>query len=188
MPVLARDRGASMHLIATRAGISRATLLRLFPTRRELLEAVSARILDGCEAVLDCIDGPPPGSGEAFGSLLAGVARFAQLWSLVYVEPEILGDPAAAERAADIMTRLDVFFARLQDDGVVRTDMPPRWLAATFCGLAEAAWELNLGGYMGALQAPDYVSAVLLGDRLSQPGQGVAAGFAHSSRTPRTTT
>ncbi|MFJ3337042.1 hypothetical protein [Streptomyces sp. NPDC086766] len=40
--------------------------------------------------------------------------------------------------------------------------MPATWLASTFCGLAETAWELTLEGHMGARRAPDIIHAILL--------------------------
>jgi hypothetical protein len=40
--------------------------------------------------------------------------------------------------------------------------MPAPWLAATFYGLAETAWELVLEEWMGARQAPTFLETILL--------------------------
>ncbi|MFE3756040.1 hypothetical protein ACFXO9_17210 [Nocardia tengchongensis] len=46
--------------------------------------------------------------------------------------------------------------------GALRGDVPGTWLASTFCGLAETAWELTLEGHMGVRQVPGFLEAVLL--------------------------
>ncbi|MFJ9365785.1 TetR/AcrR family transcriptional regulator [Nocardia sp. NPDC101769] len=161
IPVLAKDRGASMQVIATRAGISRATLTRMFPTRQVLVQAMAAKILDDCEMALIRARAHPGVTDEVLTGLVAEYVPFAQLWNLVYVEPDVLGAPEATDRAEEIFAHTVTLMAAGQEAGVLRADMPATWLASTFCGLAETAWELTLEGHMGARQAPDFLSAVM---------------------------
>ncbi|MEV0415849.1 hypothetical protein AB0I68_35065 [Streptomyces sp. NPDC050448] len=65
-------------------------------------------------------------------------------------------------RAEKIFTRTVKLIKRGQDAGLLRKDMPATWLASTFCGLAETAWELTLEGEMGPRQAPDFITSILL--------------------------
>jgi AcrR family transcriptional regulator len=161
IPVLAKDRAASMQVIAKRAGISRATLVRLFPTRQHLVQAMAAKILDDCDQALARAEADTPVQ-QVLAALVAEYPPFAQLWNLVYVEPDVLGVPEASERADAIFDRTVEFFKRGQSAGLLRNDMPATWLASTFCGLAETAWELTLEGSMGTRQAPDFITAILL--------------------------
>jgi TetR/AcrR family transcriptional regulator, mexCD-oprJ operon repressor len=161
IPVLAKDRGASMQVIATRAGISRATLTRMFPTRQLLVHAMAAKILDDCDRALTRAEAPPEFTGQVLAGLVTEYVPFAQLWNLVYVEPDVLGAPEASDRAEQIFTRTVSVMTDGQRCGMLRTDMPATWLASTFCGLAETAWELTLEGHMGTRQAPDFLTAVL---------------------------
>ncbi|MFE3798752.1 TetR/AcrR family transcriptional regulator [Nocardia tengchongensis] len=176
IPVLAKDRGASMQVIATRAGISRATLTRMFPTRQLLVQAMAAKILDDCDRALTRAETVTGFTDQILAGLVAEYRPFAQLWNLVYVETDVLGAPEATERAEDIFARTVALLAAGQHAGVLRTDMPPTWLASTFCGLAETAWELTLEGHMGTRQAPDFITTVLL------HGLGTPAAVAPGAR------
>ncbi|MGW0771964.1 TetR/AcrR family transcriptional regulator [Streptomyces sp. NPDC002676] len=162
IPVLAKDRAASMQVIAARAGISRATLVRLFPTRKLLVQAMAEKILDDCDRVLDQAEADAAPMEQVLAALVAEYTPFAELWSLVYVEPDVSGLPEASTRAKAIFIRTVKLMERGQNSGLLRNDMPATWLASTFCGLAETAWELTLEGHMGARQAPDFITAILL--------------------------
>ncbi|TQK52866.1 TetR family transcriptional regulator [Streptomyces sp. SLBN-118] len=162
IPVLAKDRGASMQTIAARAGISRATLVRLFPTRQHLVRAMAVKILDDCDRTLSRAETDTAPIEQVLAGLVSDYVPFAQLWNLVYVEPDVLGVPEASDRAEGVFTRTVSFVERGQEAGMLRKDMPATWLASTFCGLAETAWELTLEGHMGARQAPDFITAILL--------------------------
>ena len=160
--VFARDRGASMGTIASRVGVSRATLVRLYATREGMVAAMASQILADCERVLDeaRLDEAP--AHEALGVLVRDYAAFAQLWSVVYVEPEVLGSRELSAAADDVVERITAFVTRGQESGFFRADMPATWLASTLCALAEAAWELVGDGHMGARQAPDFIATILL--------------------------
>ncbi|MFD8707068.1 TetR/AcrR family transcriptional regulator [Kitasatospora sp. NPDC059648] len=162
IPILAKDRAASMQSIATRSGISRATLVRLFPTRQHLVQAMAQKILDDCDRVLTRAEADTAAMEHVLTALVADYPPFAQLWNLVYVEPDVLGIPEASARAETIFTRTVELIQRGQDAGLLRKDMPATWLASTFCGLAETAWELTLEGHMGQRQAPDFIATILL--------------------------
>ncbi|ANP53332.1 AcrR family transcriptional regulator [Streptomyces griseochromogenes] len=162
IPVLAKDRAASMQVIAARAGISRATLVRHFPTRKLLVQAMAEKILDDCDRVLAQAEGDAAPMEQVLAALVAAYTPFAQLWNLVYVDPDVSGLPEASTRAKAIFIRTVKLMERGQKSGLLRGDMPATWLASTFCGLAETAWELTLEGHMGARQAPDFINAILL--------------------------
>ncbi|MBD0694969.1 TetR/AcrR family transcriptional regulator [Streptomyces sp. CBMA123] len=162
IPVLAKDRAASMQAIAKRAGISRATLVRLFPTRQDLVQAMAGKILDDCDQALSRAEADTAPVEDVLAALVAEYPPFAQLWNLVYVEPDVLGVPEASRRADSVFGRTVELFKRGQNAGLLRNDMPATWLASTFCGLSETAWELTLEGSMGSRQAPDFITAILL--------------------------
>ncbi|GAA1971401.1 TetR/AcrR family transcriptional regulator [Catenulispora subtropica] len=162
IPVLAKDRGASMQAIAASAGISRATLTRLFPTRQNLVQAMAVKILDDCDRALAHAEKDTSPIEQVLTAMVADYRPFAQLWNLVYVEPDVLGVPDASDRAEAVFRRTVTLMQRGQDLGLLRKDMPATWLASTFCGLAETAWELTLEGHMGSRQAPDFITAILL--------------------------
>lgn len=170
-PILAKDRSSSMQAIADRAGVSRATLTRLFPTRQALIGAAAEKILDDCARVLDQI-ADTASADEAFGALVRDHVAFAQLWNVVYIEADSLDAPDLSRRADKILDRIVEVFRRGQGDGFFREDMPATWLAATFCGLAETAWELVIEEWMGARQAPAFLETMLLRGSGALPSTG----------------
>lgn len=157
-PILARDRSASIQAIADRSGVSRATLTRMFPTRQALVRATAEKILADCATVLDEVEK----SENALSVLVRDHVPFAQLWSVVYIEPDVLGDPELTGRADKVLERVTAFVAKAQRANVFRQDMPATWLAATFCGLADTAWNLVLEGWMGPRQSAGFVESMLL--------------------------
>ncbi|MBP2472309.1 TetR/AcrR family transcriptional repressor of mexCD-oprJ operon [Crossiella equi] len=159
--ILAKDRSASMQAIADRAGVSRATLTRLFPTRQALVRAAAEKIIDDCARAVAEI-GEDMSAKEAFGILMRDHIAFAQLWGVVYIEANSLGEPELAERADQVFNHVVELVGKGQQEGYFMPGMPATWLAATFCGLAETAWELVLEEWMGARQAPEFIEAMLL--------------------------
>ncbi|UXY29118.1 hypothetical protein [Streptomyces sp. HUAS TT20] len=123
---------------------------------------MAEKILDDCDRVLAQAEAGAAPMEQILGGLVAEYTPFAQLWNLVYVDPDVSGLPEASTRAKAIFLRTVKLMERGQRSGLLRGDMPATWLASTFCGLAETAWELTLEGHMGARQAPDFINAILL--------------------------
>ncbi|WP_084514954.1 TetR/AcrR family transcriptional regulator [Nocardia acidivorans] len=161
-PVLARDRGASMQVIAQAAGVSRTTLTRLFPTRDALVTALSEQVHAAAAAALDAAELGDTPFETALSTLTAGFLPLAQFWGVLSVEPHLLRQPEYTTRADDLIHRLDDFFARGQREGVLRADLPARWLSFTLFGLAETTWYLVLDEQMGARQAPEFLISMML--------------------------
>ncbi|MEV0280748.1 TetR/AcrR family transcriptional regulator [Streptomyces sp. NPDC050610] len=159
---IAQDRGASMEELAARVGVSRATLTRLFSSREGLIDAMGRRILAHCEEVLEEARLPDAPVEDALGVLVANYDALAQLWSVVYVEADVLGVPELSAAADAVVQELTAFAVRGQSEGLFRTDMPANWLGSAMCSLAECAWQMVNEGYMGAKQAPDYLTKLLL--------------------------
>ncbi|MFD9969803.1 TetR/AcrR family transcriptional regulator [Streptomyces sp. NPDC059011] len=162
VPVLTRDRGASMKEIATAAGISRTTLIRFFPTRDALMAALARRAVAEATRVLDAAALEHGPVREAFAALTQGFVPIAQVWGLAYVDQQVPADPGLQDAADRVGERIDAFFARAQSEGFVRQDLPAQWLSYSFSGLAETATELIREGLMGPKQAPGYLAQVLL--------------------------
>ncbi|MEU9047612.1 TetR/AcrR family transcriptional regulator [Kitasatospora sp. NPDC048343] len=162
IPLLAKNRAASMQVVAERAGISRATLVRLFPTRRHLVQAMTEKILNDCDRALSRAEADTAPVRQVLTAMATEYPPFAQLWNLVYARPDALGVPEVGTRADAIFDRTVEFFERGQSTDLLRKDMSATWLASTFCALAETAWELTLEGYMGARQASGFIPAMLL--------------------------
>jgi AcrR family transcriptional regulator len=159
---LVDDPQASTADIAARAGVGRVTLYGHFPTRTDLVDAVFVRTVAHAEERLDALDL----SGDPRAALATLVASS---WRIVYEFRALL---AAAERALPAerirehhdqpMDRVRALIDRGRADGAFRTDLPTRWLVATFYHVLHgAAAEIN-AGRLDAADAAGTITTTLL--------------------------
>jgi len=168
---LSANHGASTGEIAAAAGISRATLHRVFGGRDEMLESVYGWLLDQVSAQFDKAgidDGPVL---PAFDLLVDDSYTLAQSYWLLIATPQLEKVP---ELNAGIETqdlRLEKLFARGQAEGLFRPDLPARWLAYSLGSQVMSAWYLVDEGHAGARDVPRLVrTAILEGVRARPKG------------------
>jgi TetR/AcrR family transcriptional repressor of mexCD-oprJ operon len=135
---------ASMGEVATRAGISRATLHRLFPSREALVDEIGSRAIAWARSALDAASIEEGDADEALGRVIHHLTRSAELyWFLCTTADEGIRSSWAADRQ-----RLVRLFRRGQDEGVFRLDLPASWLAealnALLCSAAKSVQEGRL--------------------------------------------
>lgn len=113
---------AGVEVIAARAGVGMGTLYRRFPTKEDLLAALSDEILDSILAVVRRAAAEPPaarGLERALwdtGTVLAAHHGWlTRLWAAI--------PPEADERRAELLSLLDGLLIRAQDAGEVREEI-----------------------------------------------------------------
>ncbi|MGL5825182.1 MAG: TetR/AcrR family transcriptional regulator [Nocardioides sp.] len=153
--LLSRDRSASMGEVAAATGVSRATLHRAFPSREVLVEAIIER---ACERALDVFRGARTGEGtvpEALRRLAEGLIPIAHFWVIAVNEPMIGTVPRLAKGVAELEDHLVGLIRRGQDEGTLRQDLSPRWMAY-FVGLSVVtAHEAVVDGVLAPRDAVD---------------------------------
>ncbi len=142
------DAGASMSAVAEAAGISRATLHRHFDSREALLVELGTRSLDQWEQRLDTADAEGvAASGDAtriraaLEMLVLGYVDDSDAFGFALTDHVILANAALEARTQVLADREVVLFAAAQAAGVLRADLPPRWLGHAVYGLLVAARE-----------------------------------------------
>lgn len=160
---LVANPGASTSGIAETAGVSRATLHRVFGEREKLVETVYDWLLDLCDRVFDeaGID-----SGEiesALDRLIEDCYPLAQSYWLLTATPRLEREPAIGDRLREQDQRLENFFARGQDEGYFRTDLSAKWMSYSFGGQVMSAWYLVEDGYAGELEVPRLIREATFG-------------------------
>ena len=152
--------------VADAAGVARATLYRYFPTRESLLEAVTAsaaeRASEGLsQARLDQVE-VDEGVARAVRALLAVGDHFV-----------VLASEGGGEQALEqpVIAPLRALVERGQAAGVIREDVPARWLTDALIGMV-----LTAARAAGPLGHEDIVQAVtglfLDGARSMRPDRG----------------
>ncbi len=160
---LVANPGASTADIAETAGVSRATLHRVFGDRESLVESVYGWLLDRCDQVFDEAGIEGGGIEAALERLIEGCYPLAQSYWLLTATPalEQMGD--IGERLKRQDHRLESFFARGQEEGIFRPDLSPRWMSYSFGGQVISAWYLVEDGYAGEREVPRLIREVTFG-------------------------
>jgi TetR/AcrR family transcriptional repressor of mexCD-oprJ operon len=144
--VLSRQPSAALDEIARAAGISRATLHRLFPGRDALVREVATLALRRMDAALDSatIDrGDPVAAVRRLADAVipnADTAAFLTGESRLFEDNEIT---AAWDR---MDARVCALFLRGQQSGAFRVELPAAWLSEAFFDLlAGVGWAVQEG-------------------------------------------
>lgn len=150
---LNRRPGATMADIASAIGISRATLHRHFSSRDTLLSAISGRAIDRWAAThaaagVDRLTAAEPGAiAAALEVMLDAYVDQADDIAFLLVD-EI--SPEHAEQFQALVERESEFYALAQAAGVLRADVPARWISDLVYGLMLAARTARRGGDVAA--------------------------------------
>ena len=134
------DATASMGAIAESGGISRATMHRYFPTRESLLTELGTRSLDRWQQRLDAACAAEMTAGTIEDLVRAYVAD-GHDFGFALTDHVILTDESLRERTEVLTERETALWAAGQRAGLLRDDLPPRWLCHAAYGLLVAGRE-----------------------------------------------
>jgi AcrR family transcriptional regulator len=154
-----RGDGAGMGEVASRAGVSRATLYRYFPCREDLLRAlVEAAIEDAQRRLLEA-DLEGVSVAEAICRLARALVSSGARYSLLLVEGSAI-DPEDIERRLGGTIRQ--LFIRGAETGVLRPDLPTDVLLTLFGGLVKAGIHMATVDGLGVERASAALSSLFL--------------------------
>ena len=157
---LARNPGASLSEIATRAGVGRASLHRHFPSRADLIAAAAQQCMSEIDA--------------ATGELLAeaSTARDRLAWMLEAVVPlgnryhflvsETVDDESVQARYAEGLDWLAHLADDLKAEGVIAAEVPSYWAVANIDAQIWLAWSEVAAGNLAPAHAADLAFRTLL--------------------------
>lgn len=177
---LTADHSASTADIAQAAGVSRATLHRVFGSRESLVEAIYEWLLHRCDRTFDAAGVDPAGDHEdsgldpvldVFNRLIEDSYPLAQSLWLLIATPALEENPELLARLETQDLRLEKLFLRGQEEGVFRTDLPSRWLGYSLGAQVMSAWYLVDDGYAGAKDVPRLVRTAILDGVLTDRGK-----------------
>ena len=127
-------REVTMADVADAAGVARATIYRYFPNREALVDAVAANALEDVSARLAASRIADVPATEGIVRAVRAIVEVGD--ALVVARTRLRADPEAFEET--VAAPLTAMFERGQADGIVRDDVPARWLAEALIGLAAA--------------------------------------------------
>ena len=160
--LLAVNPGASTVDIAKAAGISRATLHRLYPSRDVLIEDLAERALVATQAAIDAVGLERAQPIDGFQRLVDALLPLAHQYAFLMNEAQLDHSPRIVDATRRFDTRLEEFFTRGQMEGAFRVDLPASWMGLLLMHTLVAASEGLRLGIMGHREAPRLVSLSLL--------------------------
>ncbi len=147
------DPRASMAVIASAAGVGRATLHRHFASRDDLLHELGTRSLDRWESSLDAADvggaaaaGDPEQIAACLRDLLARFLDDSDDFGFALTDSYLTSADDLLARSDELVEREVELYAAAQAAGVLRGDVPARWLSHAVYGLLVAAREAVRSG------------------------------------------
>lgn len=167
--LLTTDPAASMAQIATAAGVGRATVHRHFATREDLLREIGSRSLDAWEEILDEVGVEAavasPDADLIRSAMEEMIGRFvadSEEFGIALTDSTVINDPALKARADALFTREVALYAAAQAAGILRSDVPARWLGHSVYGLLIAVRDALVAGDIARRDAIELVRSTFL--------------------------
>ncbi len=156
--MLADDPSVTVAAIAAAAGVDRRTVYRRFASREDLMAAVYAARYDAVEEVIKAARLHEAPVAVALHLYVEGIIAVNRKWPVE--TSRMLREVTLRERRRRLIDDVDAFLRRATDEGLLRSDLPPGWVATVLPPLMEqAAEELS---ELSAAQAADVVVDTLL--------------------------
>ncbi|AUG75229.1 TetR family transcriptional regulator [Kitasatospora sp. MMS16-BH015] len=169
--VLSRRPTAHLDEIARAAGISRATLHRIFPGREALIREVGATSLRRLATALDAAEIESGDPEAALRRLIAMVVPDAALCAFLAGENQLFDDPEINDLWEVQDARVRALFLRGQQQGVFRIELSAGWLSEAFFDLvAGVGWAVQ-DGRLAPRDSAFSLAELLLGGALRRPEQ-----------------
>ncbi|MFJ3218951.1 TetR/AcrR family transcriptional regulator [Kitasatospora sp. NPDC086801] len=184
--VLSRRPTAHLDEIARAAGISRATLHRLFPGREALIREVGLLGLHRFAAALDTAAVEDGDAEAALRRLVDAAVPDAALCAFLAGENQLYDDDSVNDLWEVQIARLHALFLRGQQQGAFRIELSAAWLSEAFFDLvAGVGWAIQ-DGRLAPRDAAFSLAELFLGGALRRPDAATPPPTAPSARTPET--
>lgn len=167
--LLTTDPTASMAQIAAAAGVGRATVHRHFATREDLLREIGSRSLDRWEEIMGEVGLDVVVASRDAARIRAAmedmIGRFVadnEEFGIALTDSTVVNDPALKARADDLFAREVTMYAAAQAAGILRADVPARWLGHSVYGLLISARDALVAGDIARRDAVELVRTTFL--------------------------
>ncbi|GAA4008320.1 TetR/AcrR family transcriptional regulator [Allokutzneria multivorans] len=173
--VFAKDRAASLSVVAGEAGVGRTTLHRYFPDRAALVRGLAYEVVRETGEVLARADLDQGSTWSAIERVVHDFVAMGERYYFLLHEHELDSDTKLTSEDNAALSPFVELLRRGQDEGVLRDDLPVEWLLQVTDALVNAAWVAALEGTLARAEAVRAVMLTLRGGiaPLGDPGRQV---------------
>ena len=157
---LARNPGASLSEISSRAGVGRASLHRHFPSRADLIAAASRQCMDEINAATSAALADAQTARDRLSRTLEAVVPLGDRYH--FLVSEAVDDENVRKRYAEELDWLGHLVDALKADGVIAADAPRSWAVANIDAQVWLAWSEVAAGNLAPAHAADLALRTLL--------------------------
>ena len=159
--VLARNPGASIADVAVRAGVSRATLYRYFPSREALIRALAIEALGQTDEATASLRDQTSSSTETLQLTIGALVPLGERFHFLMAEFGVMGDPEVAEIYERQQSELSNLVEAVKAEGDIAREIPTAWVVTVIDTLIYAAWTSVEEGFIASRDAVDLVNRTL---------------------------
>lgn len=139
--VLAAQPSATLQEVAVEAGVGRATLYRYFPNREALIIALAETSLAETAAISEHLREHSECLQDYFEALLTALLEQGEKYHYLSTDSSALNDPQINTAYAEQLERMHDLVRQLQQEGVLDSALPSRWINQLLDGLIYSAWQ-----------------------------------------------
>ncbi|MDR8411146.1 TetR/AcrR family transcriptional regulator [Nonomuraea sp. 3-1Str] len=170
------DPAASMAQIAEAAGVSRATLHRHFSSREDLMVSLGHRARERwadaqtAAGITEAVaSGEPARLERALHALLTALVGIADEYGFGLADHALVTHPELLRRFEELEEREVALYTAAQQAGLLRADLPARWLSSAVFGLLVAARESLRRGDIARREVPRLLLGTFLYGTAARP-------------------
>ena len=156
----ARNPGASLSEVATRAGVGRASLHRHFSSRADLITAASRQCMDEIDAATAAALKDARSARERLSRMLEAVVPLGDRYH--FLVSETVDDESVRKRYEEELVWLAHLVDDLKAEGVIAADAPRSWAVANIDAQIWLAWSEVAAGNLAPAHAADLALRTLL--------------------------
>jgi AcrR family transcriptional regulator len=160
---LARNPNASLTEIAEHAGVGIATLHRYFPSKSEMLHAISCQALDLAEEAIAKVDFSEPDIRLFLRDITTKLVPLGDRMYFLAADVFNTYDEEFNKREKNIAQRFMDKFKEGQVNNQLRKDLKVEWMYDMMYSTIFLIWKYVYEGKIAAQDAPDFVVSTLLG-------------------------
>ena len=153
--VLAKNPGASLQEIASKAGVGRATLHRHFPARDDLLRELLRDALRQIDAATQHIEEKCATAEEALRELLEAVVPLGDRFHFLWSEPAVADDAEIRETHDRQLREMTKLVEAAKAEGAIAQDIATAWAITVIDMLIYAIWSAVQDGHVARRDAAD---------------------------------